>query len=90
MQVAIKKNNKAISTGDVEASIWGHLRNFLSLLPETMSDPVKEERRRRHLPTNEELKAEVAWVEEKIKEITTSPIVFCHNDLLVGNVVWNR
>jgi len=84
------KIHAVVPSGDVEASIWGHLRNFLSLLPESMSDPVKEERRRRHLPTNEELNAEVARVEEKIKEITTSPIVFCHNDLLVGNVVWNR
>ena len=55
-----------------------------------MSDPVKEERRRRLLPSAEELKKELTRVKGQIKAVTTSPIVFCHNDLLVGNIVWNR
>lgn len=55
-----------------------------------MSDPAKEERRQRLLPSNEQLSADLSEVETKIKAVTTSPVVFCHNDLLVGNIVWNR
>jgi len=73
-----------------EASIWHHLHNLVSLLPETMSDPVKETRRHISLPSSAQLNAELSDVETRIKTAATSPIVFCHNDLLVGNIVWNR
>lgn len=75
---------------ECEASIWHHLRNLISLLPLKMTDPVKEERRQRLLPSSDQLKAETSDVEAKIKAATTSSVVFCHNDLLVGNIVWNR
>jgi len=78
------------TAAETEATIWRQLHNFLDLLPERMSDPVKEDRRRNHLPSSDELKAIVAEMEEKIKAKTTSPLVFCHNDLLVANIVWNR
>jgi len=75
---------------NTEAAIWHHLSNFVDLLPERMSDPAKEERLQRHLPSFDDLKAEVVRVERLIKEAPNSPLVFCHNDLLVGNIVWNR
>jgi len=81
---------KPKGNGGEEAAIWRQLDNLASLLPASMSDPVKEERRRRLLPSAEELKKELTRVKGQIKAVTTSPIVFCHNDLLVGNIVWNR
>ena len=83
-------NSHLVDPDNTEAAIWHHLRNFVDLLPERMSDPAKEERRQRHLPSFHDLKAEVVRVERLIKEAPNSPLVFCHNDLLVGNIVWNR
>lgn len=84
------KIHSVVPSGPTEACIWHHLRNFISLLPEKLSDPKKEERRQNLLPSNEQLVSEVIEMEAKIKPVTTSPIVFCHNDLLVGNIVLNR
>jgi len=41
------------------------------------------------LPSKSELFAEFANLEASLKQLK-SPIVFCHNDLLLGNVVYNE
>ena len=41
------------------------------------------------LPSKDELIAEFASLEKQLK-LLDSPIVFCHNDLLLGNIVHNE
>lgn len=41
------------------------------------------------LPSKKELIVEFASLEKQLKQLE-SPIVFCHNDLLLGNIVHNE
>jgi len=73
-----------------DAAIWKILRKFADLMPDRLADPVKATRLEQHLPSPDQIRAQVSEVESIIRRSTTSPIVFCHNDLLLGNVVWNK
>lgn len=40
-------------------------------------------------PPKEKLKEELDWLEEKLTKLN-NPIVFCHNDLLLGNILHEK
>ncbi|XP_058127024.1 ethanolamine kinase [Anopheles ziemanni] len=62
---------------------------FLQLIPSTFSDPIKNERVWKVFPRIDELRAEFEDLYRRLLE-TNSPIVFCHNDLLLGNVIYDE
>ena len=37
-----------------------------------------------------ELKDEIDLLERELTDVMDSPVVFCHNDLLVDNIVYNK
>ena len=41
------------------------------------------------MPSKEELTRELDWLEEKLS-LLDSPLVFCHNDLLLANILYDE
>eukprot|EP00095_Tigriopus_kingsejongensis_P007899 snap_masked-scaffold132_size323655-processed-gene-0.3 protein:Tk07899 transcript:snap_masked-scaffold132_size323655-processed-gene-0.3-mRNA-1 annotation:"low quality protein: ethanolamine kinase 1" len=67
--------------------LWRLLRQFLSLCPTKFDDPRKNERfQKLGIFTKDELTALVIEFEGLLCN-ADSPIVFCHNDLLLGNII---
>lgn len=62
---------------------------FLNLIPEKFTDPKKDERAKATLPSKSGFYDEYNFL-IKILEQTKSPILFCHNDLLPGNVIYTK
>ncbi|CAG4940598.1 unnamed protein product [Colias eurytheme] len=72
-----------------ESMIWDKIEQFLALLPEPFSDPSKQTRFANSFGTITRLRIEFERLKSHL--ITTeSPIVFAHNDLLLGNVIYNE
>lgn len=42
-----------------------------------------------HIPSLEVLEEEIRWMKEHLSQLR-SPIVFCHNDLLSKNIIYNK
>ncbi|EZA50752.1 Ethanolamine kinase [Ooceraea biroi] len=72
-----------------EACIWNMLKKFLQLMPRRFSDPLKQEQCRMLIPSYAALEKECQILEKTLSKVN-SPIVFAHNDLLLGNVLYNR
>lgn len=62
---------------------------FLDLVPDRFTDPVKDERVKATLPTKEGFVKEFHQLYDALEK-TKSPILFCHNDLLPGNVIYTQ
>jgi len=62
---------------------------FLELIPDTFSDPEKHQRVIDKLPSKAKLREEFNELYGALVK-TNSPILFCHNDLLLGNVVYTE
>jgi ethanolamine kinase len=62
---------------------------FLDLIPEKFSDPVKHERISSIFPSVSKMREEFDELYNAlVKE--NSPVLFCHNDLLLGNVIYTE
>ncbi|XP_065344692.1 ethanolamine kinase [Cloeon dipterum] len=73
-----------------EAMAWSKTKQFLQLAPDVFSDPAKQKIfEELKIPSKSDLSKEFASLEENLKQLN-SPVVFCHNDLLLGNVVYNE
>ncbi|EEZ97183.2 Ethanolamine kinase-like Protein [Tribolium castaneum] len=69
--------------------LWPKIRNFLDLVPEQFSDITKNERYHKiGAPTKMQLEQEFSFLQRNLSK-EKCPIVFCHNDLLLGNVIYN-
>ncbi|CAG9764611.1 unnamed protein product [Ceutorhynchus assimilis] len=70
--------------------IWKKTRDFLNLVPETFSC-AKTQRRyvEMRLPSQTDLNEEIIDLQMALEKVD-SPTVFCHNDLLLGNVVFTE
>ncbi|XP_053687045.1 ethanolamine kinase [Sabethes cyaneus] len=64
------------------------LNQFLKLVPQIFSDPVKHTRISKIFPNVTELRRDFDELYGKLSQLA-SPVVFCHNDLLLGNVIYN-
>ncbi|XP_054161761.1 probable ethanolamine kinase [Oppia nitens] len=69
-------------------SLFKGLRKFLDLIPCALKDPQQDKRYKKFLPNKENLISEVNSLELTLKKLL-SPVVFCHNDLLLKNIVFN-
>jgi ethanolamine kinase len=69
--------------------IWTKLRSFFNLVPDNFSDISKDNRFRKVGPSKVKIQAEMEYLEGALTD-STFPVVFCHNDLLLGNVVYTE
>ncbi|XP_050099116.1 ethanolamine kinase [Anopheles aquasalis] len=65
------------------------VHQFLQLVPERFSDPTINDRVWQTFPRASELRAEFDALYARLLALG-SPLVFCHNDLLLGNVIYNE
>lgn len=72
-----------------EPCIFKYINKFLRIYPESFSDPEKNERFHSVIPPLSELKKEAVQLERVLADLG-SPVVFCHNDLLLNNIVNNK
>lgn len=74
--------------GGRESMLPGKMDQFLKLLPEVFSDAGKHARISAIFPSVSELRRDFDDLYRKLSQLD-SPTVFCHNDLLLGNVIYN-
>lgn len=74
--------------GSREPELPAKMDQFLQLLPAVFSDPAKQARISTIFPSVAELRRDFDDLYGKLQKLG-SPTVFCHNDLLLGNVIYN-
>ncbi|XP_022114554.2 ethanolamine kinase [Pieris rapae] len=72
-----------------EPMVWDKIDQFLCLVPEPFTDPTKQTRFANRFGTITRLRIEFERLKSHLIK-TESPIVFAHNDLLLGNVIHNE
>ncbi|KAL4719314.1 hypothetical protein ACJJTC_007735 [Scirpophaga incertulas] len=72
-----------------EPMVWDKIEQFLSLLPEPFTDVSKQNRFANSFGSISRLRIESERLKTHLVK-TESPIVFAHNDLLLGNVIYNK
>ena len=84
----IARMHRTASEGSDKASpcLWRKLRQFNDLSPDEFLDPEKNERYKKNIISKAQRAAEIAEM-EKILSGIGSPISFCHNDLLLANII---
>ncbi|KAJ8866070.1 hypothetical protein PR048_033594 [Dryococelus australis] len=71
-----------------EPCLWKKLRQFLGFVPRSFTDPRKQTRFEDLIPSITMINEEYTTLQSELSRIG-SPIVFCHNDLLLGNIIYN-
>ncbi|KAM3968238.1 ethanolamine kinase 1 [Aphomia sociella] len=69
--------------------VWDKIEQFLSLLPVPFTDVNKQNRFASSFGSITRLRIEFERLKSHLNK-TESPIVFAHNDLLLGNVIYNQ
>ncbi|CAH3160727.1 probable ethanolamine kinase [Pocillopora verrucosa] len=72
-----------------EPMLFNGMMKYLNLLPEKFEDPEKNERFEQQAPSKAKLKEEI----ESLKSVLLKhkcPVVFCHNDMLCKNLLYNK
>uniref|UniRef100_T1J443 ethanolamine kinase n=1 Tax=Strigamia maritima TaxID=126957 RepID=T1J443_STRMM len=72
-----------------EPCLFPKLKNFLSLIPHEYLNGSTNHCLRPQLPSRAILEAEVKFLEGHLTKLK-SPIVFCHNDLLLKNIIFEE
>lgn len=68
-------------------ALWDKISQFISLIPDQYSPPDKHDRYLAIVPGGaEKLWKELSFLNAELSGLK-SPVVFCHNDLLLGNVI---
>ncbi|XP_044730625.1 ethanolamine kinase 1 [Chrysoperla carnea] len=68
--------------------LWIKCSRFLELIPEKYNDPDKQKRFETLCPSKSVITKELALLKSNLEQLN-SPIVFTHNDLLLGNIIYN-
>ncbi|XP_055635076.1 ethanolamine kinase-like [Toxorhynchites rutilus septentrionalis] len=76
------------SIGNREPMLEAKIDQFLKLIPPTFSDPSKHSRISKIFPSAAQLRRDFDDLYGKLRRLD-SPVVFCHNDLLLGNVIFS-
>ncbi|KAH8255166.1 hypothetical protein KR038_006829 [Drosophila bunnanda] len=88
MHRKVKKHGESSATKPLPM-IWKKTQSFLDLVPERFSDAEKHKRVKGTFLPISRLRDEFNKLYEYL-EALDSPIVFSHNDLLLGNVVYTK
>lgn len=69
--------------------LWSKTQKFLDLVPDKFTDDIKQERISKLFPPNAKLRDDFKKLYNQLEKLN-SPIVFAHNDLLLGNVIYTE
>lgn len=73
-----------------QSKVWNKTKHILGLIPQEYACPKKQERFQSIVPGGiNQLKTDLSHVEQQLSK-TKSPVVFCHNDLLMGNIIYDQ
>ncbi|XP_031632931.1 ethanolamine kinase isoform X2 [Contarinia nasturtii] len=73
---------------DAQPMLWTKINKMFNLIPIKYSNPIKQQRREELLPPIDELRTEFDRLFAVVSKIN-SPIVYAHNDLLLGNILYD-
>ncbi|XP_077994299.1 ethanolamine kinase 1-like [Glandiceps talaboti] len=69
--------------------LFPNLRRWLVKVPKKLDDAEKNARFQKDMPNHEQLGKEIDQLENVLKPLN-SPVVFCHNDLGLGNIIYDK
>lgn len=72
-----------------ESMLWKKVQSFFDLVPERFSDANKHSRLEKTFLPISKIRNEFELLYKKLKSLN-SPLVFAHNDLLLGNVIYTE
>ncbi|XP_041113370.1 ethanolamine kinase 1-like [Polyodon spathula] len=72
-----------------KSNLWMKMGKYFSLAPTEFEDKAVNHRFLNEVPSSQELQQEMAWMKERLSGLG-SPVVFCHNDLLCKNIIFNE
>ncbi|XP_025195599.1 ethanolamine kinase 1 [Melanaphis sacchari] len=76
--------------GTIKSQLWSKMEQFINLIPKRFSSPAKDLLFRKTFPQGiENLRADIGILKTLLDNIG-SPVVFCHNDLLLSNILLQR
>jgi ethanolamine kinase len=80
-------SDKRAGDGTTKSELWNKMEQFANLIPERFSSPSVDLRFRKTFPQGvKSLRADIETVKALLENIG-SPVVFCHNDLLLTNIL---
>ncbi|KAM4749526.1 ethanolamine kinase 1 [Rhinophrynus dorsalis] len=72
-----------------KSNLWFKMKKYFALIPTEFEDEAINARFLRDIPNRQVLQEEMGWMKEVLTGLG-SPVVFCHNDLLCKNIVYNE
>ncbi|XP_014212570.1 ethanolamine kinase 1 [Copidosoma floridanum] len=72
-----------------EPIIWRKTEKFMQLMPKSFDDPEKRKKFEKLIKPHSSLLHEYQTLKENLSRMD-SPVVFCHNDLLLTNILYNQ
>ncbi|XP_024892785.1 ethanolamine kinase 1-like [Temnothorax curvispinosus] len=81
----LKFENESVSK---EAFIWEKTKIFMQIMPKRFSDSLKQAKFEMLIPSHAILEEEYQILKSTLSKVN-SPVVFAHNDLLLGNILYN-
>jgi len=67
--------------------LWDKLQQFFDLVPERFTDNCKHKKYEDIIVPKRKIQEEMIFLKERLSKLN-SPVVFAHNDLLLGNVIY--
>ncbi|XP_022919558.2 ethanolamine kinase-like [Onthophagus taurus] len=84
------KVKNGINQKNCTPSLWNKMQRFLDLVPHDFTDPRKQKRfLELNLPKKGDLQKEKEFLKHHLSQ-NESLVVFAHNDLLLGNVIYTE
>lgn len=72
-----------------EPCIWNKTEQFMEIMPKEFSDSIKQEKFKKLIEPYNVLEREYQFLKDELSSVN-SKVVFAHNDLLLGNVLYNQ
>ncbi|OWF43046.1 ethanolamine kinase 1-like [Mizuhopecten yessoensis] len=89
VKLQLAKSPEESSGSKPKSELFDRLDDWLQKMPENFDDPVKQEKFSKHIKPRSVLESELATLKEHLGAMEC-PIVYAHNDLLVGNIIYNE
>jgi len=72
-----------------EGGLWTRFEKFINLIPTSLTNKANEKRMKNEFLSREEMLTEYNMLKELLDK-ETIPLVFCHNDALLPNIVYQE
>lgn len=89
MHRTVRPTPDLLEGNDLVPWMWIKLKSMYEVVPEKFSDPIKQERFEKQFKDKTFLKNEIDFLSKHLANCDND-IVFCHNDLLVYNIIHNK